>query len=81
MHFSLSPTDTKEVMEKGWGELHGLAGQVYKGNDALPPTYIMIYSPRTEQELAIVKQILQAAIKYSSLKVGSQAGTKPRYVK
>lgn len=71
MHFSLSPSDTKEVIEKGWGELHGLAGQVYKSNDALPATYMMVYSPRTEQELAVVKQILQAAIRYSSLRVNS----------
>ncbi len=66
MHFSLSPSDTKEVIEKGWGELHGLAGQVYKANDALPATYTMIYSPGTDQELAVVKQILEAAIRYSS---------------
>ncbi len=67
MHFSLSFSDTKEVVEKGWGELHGLAGQVYKLNHTLPATYLMIYSPRTEQELTVVKQILQAAIRYTSL--------------
>jgi len=76
MHFSLSPSDTKEVLEKGWGELHGLAGQVYKGNDALPPTYMMVYAPRTEQELAVVKQILQAAIRYSSLNTSLPADSK-----
>ncbi len=69
MHFSLSPSDTKEVLEKGWGELHGLAGQVYKGNDALPATYMMVYSPRTTEELNVIKQILQAAIQYSSLQI------------
>jgi hypothetical protein len=66
MHFSLSPSDTKEVLEKGWGELHGLAGQVYKPGAALPATYMMVYSPRTEEELAVTKLILQAAIQYSS---------------
>ena len=68
MHFSLSPSDTKEVSQKGWGELHGLAGQVYKGDHEVPITYTMVYSPRTEPELAITKQILQAAIRYSSLR-------------
>jgi hypothetical protein len=68
MHFSLSPSDTKEVLEKGWGELHGLAGQVYKGNEVLPATYTMVYSPRTKEELEIIKQILQGAIRYSSLR-------------
>lgn len=61
MHIILSPSDTKEVIEKGWGELHGLAGQ---GRAA--KTYLMIYSPRTEQELQITKLILEAAVKYAT---------------
>ncbi len=61
MHIILSPSDTKEVMEKGWGELHGLAGQ---GRAA--KTYLMIYSPRNEKELGITRQILEAAVKYAS---------------
>jgi hypothetical protein len=61
MHIILSPSDTKEVIEKGWGELHGLAGQ---GRAA--KTYMMIYSPRDEIELEITKQILMAAVRYST---------------
>ncbi len=64
MHIILSPSDTKEVIEKGWGELHGLAGQ---GRAA--KTYMMIYSPGDEMELEITKQILQAAVKYSTVTV------------
>ena len=29
MHMILSPSDAKVVIESGWGELHGLAGQVF----------------------------------------------------
>jgi hypothetical protein len=58
------------------GELHGLAGQVYKPNQALPATYLMIYTPRTEQELSVVKQILQAAIRYSSLPIPAPPAAK-----
>ncbi|MDO1451339.1 DUF5519 family protein [Rhodocytophaga aerolata] len=76
MHFSLSPSDTKEVLAKGWGELHGLAGQEYKENAVLPATYMMVYSPRTKDELAVVKQILQAAIRYSSLQANGSTDTK-----
>jgi Family of unknown function (DUF5519) len=61
MHIILSPADTKEVIEKGWGELHGLAGQ---GRAA--KTYMMIYSPRNDMELGITKKILEAAIKYAT---------------
>lgn len=73
MHFSLSPSDTREVVENGWGELHGLAGQVYKPNSQLPATYLMVYAPRDEAELAVTRQILEAAILYSALRtVGSK---------
>lgn len=69
MHFSLSPSDTKEVVAKGWGELHGLAGQVYGENRELPATYTMIYSPRTDEELAIARQIVRAGVRFSSAPV------------
>jgi len=61
MHIILRPSDTKEVIEKGLGELHGLAGQ---GRAA--KTYLMIYSRRTDQELQITKLILEAAVKYAT---------------
>ena len=60
MHIILSPSDTKEVIEKGWGELHGLAGQGHAAK-----TYMMIYAPRTKQELKITRLILLAAVKYA----------------
>jgi hypothetical protein len=64
MHLTLSPSDAKEVIEKGWGELHGLAG-----GGPLIKTYLMIYSPRNDAELEAVKKILEAAVKYASLPV------------
>lgn len=67
MHFSLSPSDTVEVLAKGWGELHGLAGQVYAPGRRLPATYTIIYSPRTDSELAVAQQIIDAAIRFSAL--------------
>jgi hypothetical protein len=68
MHFSLSPSDTVEVLAKGWGELHGLAGQVYAPQKRLPATYTMIYSPRTEAELGVTRRIIDAAIRFSALR-------------
>jgi hypothetical protein len=65
MHFTLSPSDAKEVIEKGWGELHGLYGQVFNGKDQLSHTYMMIYSPRAPEELAVARQILNAGIAYA----------------
>jgi 2,4-didehydro-3-deoxy-L-rhamnonate hydrolase len=65
MHIILSPSDTKEVIEKGWGELHGLAAI----GTRVAKTYMMIYSPRDEKEVAIAKQILEAAVKYQSMPI------------
>ncbi|MBK5299520.1 MAG: hypothetical protein JJE40_20420 [Vicinamibacteria bacterium] len=62
MHMTLSPTDAPRVIHAGWGELHGLAGV----NGRLPATYTMVYSPRNEKEIAVVEQILHAAVKYAA---------------
>jgi hypothetical protein len=47
-------------LEAGWGELHSLAGD----GGPLPFTYLMIYSPRKKEEIAVVEQILKAAVQY-----------------
>ena len=61
MHMIFSPSDAKQVIEKGWGERHPLAG-VPKFD--LPDTYLMIYTPRNSQELAVVAQLLRAAVEH-----------------
>lgn len=60
MHIILSPSDTKAVIEAGWGELHGLAG-----DGPAAKTYMMIYSPRDAREVAVTKRILEAAVQYA----------------
>jgi len=66
MHFILSPSDTKEVIEKAWGELHGLAGQAINEKDTLAYTLTMIYSPQTDGDLQVLKRIAEAAIKFAN---------------
>jgi len=56
MHMCLTPVDCKEVITKKWGERMSLAGSF------VPHEYLMIYSPRTKEELEVVKNILNAAI-------------------
>ncbi len=58
MHMIMSPADASTVIARGWGERHGLAGIGF----ALPPTYLMIYAPRTVGEVAEIAAILAAAI-------------------
>jgi 2,4-diketo-3-deoxy-L-fuconate hydrolase len=66
MHMILSPSDAIVVIESGWGELHGLAGQTFAPGRQLAPGYMMIYAPRTEKELEVARRILEAAIRYNT---------------
>jgi len=56
MHMLLSPKDCKEVITKKWGERMTLAGSL------VPNEYLIVYTPRTKQEVEVVKTIVEAAI-------------------
>ncbi|KAG0651235.1 hypothetical protein D0Z07_1882 [Hyphodiscus hymeniophilus] len=58
LHLCLSPTDCKEVISKQWGERMGLAGTL------VPQEYLLIYTPRTEEEVAVVKNIVESSIMF-----------------
>lgn len=58
LHLCLSPTDCKQVITKQWGERMTLAGTL------MPQEYLIIYTPRTEEEVAVVKAIVDAAIAF-----------------
>ncbi|ERT02878.1 uncharacterized protein SPSK_09483 [Sporothrix schenckii 1099-18] len=64
MHMSLHPDDIKEVLDKGWGQRHPLAFSGWV-KAPLPPTFVMIYAPRDESDLAIIVRIVEAAIWYT----------------
>lgn len=58
LHVSLAPKDAKLVLERGWGQRHGLAGRgLYAG-------FVMIYAPRDEDELLVMKGIVRASIRF-----------------
>ena len=60
MHMVLSASDAAAVVERGWGERHGLAGVAL----GLPLTYTLIYAPRDEAEVRTDARILDAAVAY-----------------
>lgn len=62
LHLILSPADARTVIEQGWGERHPLCGAPVVG---LPPTYVLIYAPRDEQELEIVAELLRRAARFA----------------
>lgn len=58
LHLNLAPKDAKLVLERGWGQRHPLAGTVLYLGD------VMVYAPRIEKELEVVKGITRAAAKF-----------------
>ncbi|KAF8579990.1 hypothetical protein K439DRAFT_1637465 [Ramaria rubella] len=61
LHVSLSPADAAEIIRKGWGVRHRLAGKI-----GVPSTYLMVYAPRDAEEVTVVKKIIAATVEYST---------------
>lgn len=57
-HILLSFGDAREVLSKGWGERHRVAGTI------APLGYMIIYQPRNMKEVEIFLEILKASIAY-----------------
>jgi len=60
IHLALTPADCKQVIEKAWGERMTLAGSL------MPQEYLLIYTPRTREELEAVGNIVEAAVGFMS---------------
>lgn len=61
LHVVLAPRDCAEVIDKGWGERHPCAGVL--GGRLLPAEYLMVYAPRDWAEVAVVRGIVEAAVR------------------
>ncbi|KLO09426.1 hypothetical protein SCHPADRAFT_916673 [Schizopora paradoxa] len=63
-HVVLSPADCKIVIDQGWGERHPLSG---RGRlFPIPKEYLLIYAPRTKEEVQVVGKIIRAAVGFGS---------------
>lgn len=56
LHMMLPPDLAHEVEDQGWGEPHPVARM-----GLIPPTAMMVYGPRDEEELESVWEILRAS--------------------
>ncbi|CAZ84001.1 unnamed protein product [Tuber melanosporum] len=65
MHMTLHPADAKMVIEAGWGERHPLARGGWCRR-FVPVGFVMIYAPRTEEEVGLVLEIVKAGIGWVS---------------
>lgn len=60
MHMNLHPDDAKLVIQRGWGQRHPLArGGWFK--QYVPREFMMVYAPRNQAELEVIRRIVQAA--------------------
>lgn len=69
-HMQLSLADAEWVLRMGWGERHLLSGSPVMG---LPPSYVIVYAPRDEDEMRVWKELAMAAARFS---VGSAVDLK-----
>ena len=59
LHVWLSPKDAKVAVEKGWGERFPLSAL-----GMCHPSFIMVYAPRSAEEVDTVEDIVKAGIGY-----------------
>lgn len=59
LHVYVSPQDAKLVMKRGWA-------QRFPVTWLAPPSWIMVYAPRTEDEVEVVKEIVRAAVCFAT---------------
>lgn len=59
MHVVADPRDVAEIVSRGWGERHPLAGRSLVG---LPDSYLYLYAPRNEAEQQQLRRVVDRAI-------------------
>lgn len=60
----------KKVFDAGWGQRHGFSGveipRALMGGKLiqLPSEYVLIYAPRTKEEVTLVLSLMKASLRY-----------------
>ena len=68
-HVLLSPADGATIIERKWGECFAFSGRrmrfsSLKGAAVVPQGYALVYTPRTLTDVAVVEEIVKAALAY-----------------
>ena len=71
LHASLSPQRAREAIEAGWAEPHPMAA--YMGNEGM----VMLYTPRTMEELDVVFQLVVDSYNFVTGRDLSATETRP----
>jgi hypothetical protein len=60
MHMTMHPADAALVLSQAWGERHPLSAGGWLER-FVPPGFVMVYAPRTVEEIEVVVSIAKAA--------------------
>lgn len=60
LHLALPEARAAEVIEQGWAELHPATRMT-----ALPDTWVMVYGPRDDDELAVVWRLVEESYDFA----------------
>ncbi|MGW0466474.1 luciferase domain-containing protein [Streptomyces sp. NPDC003027] len=60
LHVMLPPADAAEAIAKGWAEPHPMVAPGF-----LPPTAVMLYGPRDDDELAVVWRLIERSYAFA----------------
>ena len=60
LHMILSPTDATAAIQACWAQFHGLSGL----DHGLPLTYVMVYGPRSDDEVEVIGRLLQSSLAF-----------------
>lgn len=71
VHMYLSPADARGVIERGWGERHRLTTRAGRWI-GLGRTWIMIYAPRDEGELEVLRGLLTESVQWMTGQKGEK---------
>lgn len=61
LHLTLHPSDARLMLERGWGERHPLARGGWCRR-FVPKEFVLVYAPRTEEEVEVVMGIVAASV-------------------
>ncbi|KAL0260744.1 hypothetical protein SLS55_004434 [Diplodia seriata] len=71
IHLYVSPADARVLIEKGWGERHrmsvpagSLVTKVIPIFGRIADTFLMIYGPRDDEEMAVLQMVLRNSIRF-----------------
>lgn len=76
IHLYVSPADARVLIEKGWAERHRMAVPAGSLSTKIPifsrlgDTFLMIYGPRDEEEMAVLQTVLRNSIRFMTGREG-----------